>query len=186
MFLEAAQGPSGEGWVHYMYPEPGDLFPTWKSTFVKRIRFPSGKPHLLGAGIYNMQMDASFIEDVVDRAVTLVAEKGKAAFDALRDPKGPFLFMDTYVFVDAPDGTELVNPAQPSLEGTNVRDLRDAEGKPLAREYIAAALEQGSAWVGYTWYRPGENTPARKRTYVRRVQSGDGTYVVGSGFYVEE
>ena len=98
----------------------------------------------------------------------------------------PHLDFNRWALNIAPDGTELVNPAQPSLEGTNVRELRDAEGKPLAREYIAAALEQGSAWVDYSWYRPGENTPARKRSYVRRVQSGDGTYVVGSGFYVEE
>jgi signal transduction histidine kinase len=186
MFLEVAAGPSGEGWIHYMYPEPGDIFPTWKSTFVKRVGFPSGKQHLIGAGIYNMQMDEAFIEDLVDRAAALVAERGKQAFDSLRDETGSFVFMDTYVFVDAPDGTELVNAAQPSLEGMNVSDLRDAKGKTLARDYIAAALKEGSAWVEYHWYRPGQDTPSPKRAYVRRVRSGADTYVVGSGLYVEE
>ena len=42
MFLNAAASSSGEGWVHYMYPEPGDIFPAWKSTFIKRVTFPSG------------------------------------------------------------------------------------------------------------------------------------------------
>lgn len=55
-----------------MYPEPRDSFPTWKSTFVKRVTFPSGKTYLIGSGIYNMQMDKAFIEDVVNHAVTLV------------------------------------------------------------------------------------------------------------------
>jgi signal transduction histidine kinase len=185
MFLDVAASPSGEGWVHYMYPEPGDIFPAWKSTFLKRVVLPSGKNHLIGAGIYNMAMDQAFIEDVVGSAAALISERGTAAFDALRDRTGPFVFMDTYVFVDTPDGVELVNPAQPSLEGRNIAGLQDVNGKAVAREYIAAAMQNGSAWVDYYWYRPGENTPARKQAYVQRVQSGDDVYVVGSGLYVD-
>ncbi len=185
MFLEAAASPSGEGWVHYMYPEPGDIFPTWKSTFVKRVTFPSGKQYIIGCGIYNMQMDKAFIEDLVNHASTLVADRGEEAFGRLRDKTGPFVFMDTYVFVDASDGTELVNPAQPILEGKNVIDLKDVKGKALVQEYIAAAMKDGSAWVEYYWYKPGNNTPARKLAYVRKVRSGPDTYIVGSGLYME-
>ncbi len=185
MFIDAAGSPSGEGWVHYMYPEPGDIFPTWKSTFVKRVTFLSGKQYVIGCGIYNMQMDKAFIEDVVDRAAALVAEQGKEAFSRLRDKTGPFVFMDTYVFVHTTDGTELVNPAQPSFEGKNLMDLRDVKGKAVVKENIAAAMKDGSAWVDYYWWKPGQNTPARKQTYVRKVQSGHDTYVVGSGVYLE-
>jgi hypothetical protein len=96
MFLEAAAGPAGEGWVHYMYPEPGGIFPTWKSTFVKRVTFPSGEQYIVGSGIYNMQMDKPFIEDVVNRAASLVAEQGKEAFSRLRDKTGPsYLWIPT-------------------------------------------------------------------------------------------
>jgi len=185
MFLEAAAGPAGEGWVHYMYPEPGDIFPTWKSTFVKRVTFPSGEQYIVGSGIYNMQMDKPFIEDVVNRAASLVAEQGKEAFSRLRDKTGPFIFMDTYVFVDTPDGTELVNPAQPSLEGKNLIDLRDLKGNAVLKDEIAAAMKDGSAWLDLYWFKPGQNTPAQKRTFVRKVQSGGETYIVGSGFYAE-
>lgn len=184
MFLKVTGSSSGEGWVHYMYPEPGGLFPTWKSTFLKRITFPSGKQYLLGSGIYNMQMDEAFIEDVVDHAAALIAQRGKTAFAELRDKKGPFVFMDTYVFVNTPDGTELVNAAQPSMEGRNIIDLKDVKGTPIARNYIAAAMKDGKGWVSYYWYRPGESTPARKQAYVRKVQSGNDIYIVGSGFYV--
>jgi signal transduction histidine kinase len=186
MILEAAASPSGEGWVHYMYPEPGDIFPAWKSTFVKRVTFPSGKDYVLGCGIYNMQMDRAFIEDVVNQAAVLVAQRGEDAFNRLRDRTGPFVFMDTYVFVDAPDGTALVNPGQPSLEGKNIIDLKDVKGKAVTREFISAAMKDGSAWVDYYWYKPGSNTPAPKLTYVRNVQSGQETYIVGSGFYLEQ
>jgi signal transduction histidine kinase len=185
MILAAAASPSGEGWVHYMYPEPGDIFPAWKSTFVKQVTFPSGKQYVVGCGIYNMQMDRAFVEDVVNHAATLVAEQGKEAFGQLRDKTGPFVFMDTYVFVESPAGVELVNPAQPSLEGKNIMGLTDLHGKAVVQEEIASAMKDGSAWLELYWYKPGSNTPARKQTYVRKVQSGRDTYIVGSGVYME-
>ncbi|HSQ29707.1 MAG TPA: cache domain-containing protein, partial [Gemmatimonadaceae bacterium] len=43
MLLDAAASPSGEGWAHFMYPRPGEIFPVWKSSFAKRVEFPSGK-----------------------------------------------------------------------------------------------------------------------------------------------
>ena len=184
--LEAATSPSGEGWVHYMYPEPGDLFPTWKSTFVTRVRFPSGELMAVGCGVYNMPIDRTLIQDLVDRAAALVAARGQDAFEELRSRTGPFVFMDTYVFVDRPDGLNLVNPGQPSLEGTNLRKLQDLKGKYAAAEFIDKAMKDGSGWTEYFWYRPGYNTPARKETYVRKVQYGTETYIVGAGFYVAE
>ncbi|HEX3034710.1 MAG TPA: cache domain-containing protein, partial [Thermodesulfobacteriota bacterium] len=145
----------------------------------------SGKQYVVGCGIYNMQMDKAFIEDVVNRAAALVADRGKEAFGQLRDKRGPFVFMDTYVFVETPDGTELVNPAQSSLEGKNLMGLRDLKGKAVVQEEIAAAMKDGSAWVDLYWYKPGSNVPARKQSFVRKVQSGQETYIVGSGFYIE-
>lgn len=185
MILDAGGSPSGEGWIHYMYPEPGDIFPTWKSTFVKRVTFPSGQAHIVGCGIYNMQMDRAFIEDVVGRAATLVEERGKDAFTRLRDKTGPFVFMDTYVFVTSPEGIELVNPGLPSLEGRNLIDLKDLQGKPVIRDEIAAAMQAGSAWLDLYWYKPGHNTPALKQTFVRKAQFGREVYIVGSGIYTD-
>lgn len=78
-----------------------------------------------------------------------------------------------------------MNPAQPGLEGKNLIDVKDVKGQQLVRDYIAAAEKEGSAWVDYYWYKPGQNIPARKHTYVRKVQSGGDTYVIGSGFYLE-
>ncbi|HEU5048936.1 MAG TPA: cache domain-containing protein [Gemmatimonadales bacterium] len=186
MILEVAASPAGEGWIHYLYPEPGNIFPTWKSTFLRRVTFPSGTQYVVGSGVYNMQMDRAFVEDIVRRAAGLVAEQGRGAFPLLRDRTGPFVFMDTYIFVESPDGMELVNAAQPSLEGRNLMDVRDVNGKALVREYVTAAMKDGSAWVEYYWYKPGDNIPARKLAYVRKVQSGGETFIVGSGLYPDE
>ncbi|MDE3149027.1 MAG: cache domain-containing protein, partial [Acidobacteriota bacterium] len=186
MFIDAANGPAGEGWVHYMYPEPGGVFPAWKSTFVKRVTYPDGTQHIIGSGIYNMQMDRAFVEDVVNRASAIVADEGEGGFVKLRDKTGHFVFMDTYVFVLTPEGVEVVNPGQPSLEGKNIIDLKDVNGKEVIRECLGQAMKNGGGWVDYHWYRPGDNTPTRKLTYVRKVQSGPNTYIVGSGLYTDE
>lgn len=183
MFLDAGFSKAGEGWVHYMWPEPGEIFPSWKSAYVKRVTFPSGKQYIIGSGIYNMQLDKMFIEDMVNRASVLVAEQGAAAFPLLRDKKGPFVFMNTYVFVDNKEGVELVNGGQPAIEGKNLMELKDLKGKYAMKEYMSAALEKGSAWVEYYWYKPWTNEPARKMTYVKKVQHGNETYVVGAGYF---
>lgn len=182
-FLEIASSPSGEGWVHYLWPEPGSVFPIWKSTFVKRVTFPSGEKYIVGSGVYNLQLDKALIKDVVDRASALVQARGPAAFPLLRDKTGPFVFMDTYVFVESPDGTELVNPGQPSLEGKNLMNVRDVKGRYVIRDYLRAADKAGSTWSSYTWYKPGESTPVRKESFIRKVRSGGDTFFVGSGFY---
>jgi len=186
MFLDAGGSPSGEGWVHYMYPEPGNIFPMWKSAFVKRVTFPSGKQYIIGCGIYNMQMDKAFIEDLVNRAAALVAERGRGAFGQLRDRTGPFFFMDTYVFVEAPDGTELVNPGHPSWEGKKHTGGKEKKGKEGDQDKDALTMKEGSGWLDLYWYKPGQNTPARKQTFVRKAQKGQETYIVGSGVYLEE
>ena len=127
MILDVAASHSGEGWVHYMYPEPGDIFPTWKSTFVKRVTFPSGKQHVVGSRDLQ-HADGQGASSRMWSIVLLLSSPAEErnAFGQLRDKTGPFVFMDTYVFVETPDGIELVNPAQPSLEGKN---LIDAEGR---------------------------------------------------------
>jgi len=186
MFLDVGTSPSGEGWVHYMYPEPGEIYPMWKSTFLKRVTFPSGTSYILGCGIYQMKMDRPFIEDLVDRAAGLLAMDGPEAFRVLRDRKGPFFFMDTYVFVLDPEGTELVNPAFPSLEGQNMLDLRDLGGEPVVKKEIDLALRDGSGWLDMYWYVPGKNTQGIKHTYVRKVVHSGQTYIVGSGFFDQE
>lgn len=183
MFVEVVANPEGEGWVHYMYPEPQSLFPVWKSTFVKRVTFPSGTEHVIGCGIYNMDMNETFIEDVVNRAAALLTSQGREAFGQLRDKTGPYVFLETYVFVYDIEGNEFVNPGQPSLEGKNILEMKDVNGKFPIKDSIAAALKSSSAWVDYYWYRPGHNAPARKHAYVRKVTFGNGTYIVGSGYY---
>lgn len=186
MFLDVGNSPSGEGWVHYMYPEPGEIYPMWKSTYLKRVRFPSGEQYIIGCGVYQMKMDRPFIEDLVDRAAGLISMEGEDAFPILSDRKGAYFFMDTYVFVLSPDGTELLNPAFPALVGQNMLDLKDLRGEYTVKKEIDLAMKSGSGWLDVYWYVPGKNTIGVKHTYIRKVVHKGQTYIVGSGFFNNE
>ncbi|MEI8349311.1 MAG: cache domain-containing protein [Candidatus Omnitrophota bacterium] len=185
--LEVATGydNKGEGWFHYQWPEPGSIFPMWKTTFAKRCVAPSGKTYVIGSGLYNMKIEKCFIISAVDDAVALIEKEGKNAFPVLRDKSGPFLFMNIYIFVDDPKGVELVNPAFPNVEGKNLMDYQDSTGKLLVQEYIALALNKGLGWIDYMWPKPGESTLSRKHAYVRKAVYNNETFIVGSGAYLE-
>ncbi len=183
MILEMGASREGQGWVHYLHPKPQELFPVWKSVFVQRVTYPSGRRVILGCGIYQMKVDHVLIEDLVSRAAALVSEKGPEAFSELRDRTGPYSFMDTYVFIQTPKGVELVNSAFPNLEGRSLLEVHDLKGAAVIRDELKAVESHGSAWVEARWYRPGSNAPARKLSYVKKVEHSGQIYIVGSGLY---
>ena len=186
-FVEQASSPQGSGWVHYQWRRPGrrDRRPVWKSSYVKRVTAPSGRTYLVGSGLYEAAVEKAFVVQEVDAAAELLQRRGRAAFPQLRDRLGRFWFHETDVFVDTPAGVELVNPAFPAVEGRSIINLRDAEGRPMVREYIDLAMRRGSGWTTYLWPRPdGSRTPVPKSTYVRRVVTPEGeTLIVGAGVY---
>lgn len=185
MFVHIARNPKHEGWVHYQWPKPGALFPSWKSTYIMQATAPSGKKYLVGSGFYNDTMEKQFIVQAVDSAVELMKKKGTAAFNELRDKRSHFIFMDTYIFVTTADGTEVVNPAFPQIEGKNLIDHKDDTNKLIVREYIDALKDKKAAWVKYMWPKPGESQPSKKSTYVRKVEIGGKIYIVGAGIYLD-
>jgi len=182
-FIARAQRPGDEGWVHYQWPRPGEIFPVWKSTYVQGAVAPSGKRYVVGVGRYNMPLEPAFVVALVDEAAAMLKAEGRKAFARLKDETGPFVFMDTYVFVVALNGTEYVNPAFPSLEGRNLLDYKDAAGTFLVRQMIEKTEKTGSAWVEYYWPRPGAAEQEKKRAYVRRVSVDGEVVIVGAGLY---
>ena len=66
--------------------------------------------------------------------------------------------------------------ANPALIGRDLIDLKDTEGKPLIREFVAI---KNSGWVDYKWPNPVTKKIEPKTTYLVRV----GTYLVGVGAY---
>ena len=185
--LAVAQSASGRGWVHYQWrrPNPQDRRPLWKATYVERVTAPSGRTYLVLSGLYEPPMVKAFVVDAVESAAVLLQRQGRAAFEALRDPRGPFFYQDTYVFVLDRNGTLLLNPAFPALEGRSLLSWPDPGERAIAAASLKAVHRDGSTWTTYSWPRPSASKlPERKTTYLRRVVAPGGeVLIVGSGLY---
>jgi len=183
LFIRAASSPEGAGWVHYRWPRPGEREPSWKSTYVMKAVAPSGRAFLIGSGAYEMPVDRKFVVDAVDAAVELIEKEGAEAFKTLRDRRSQFIYRDTYVFVVAENGVELLNVAFPKLEGRNVMHYKDADGNHFVKEFIRVARTKGSGWVDYPWPKPGDVERSHKSTYVRKAVMEGKLVVVCAGIY---
>ena len=182
-FIYEVTGSTDRGWSHYLWVKPGQLFPTWKSTFVRLAIAPSGEKYVIGSGRYNMQMERAFVIESVNDAEDLIRKMGSDGFSVLRDPTSEYRFKNTYVFVIDDTGTLLVHPPFPNLESTNLYNYTDLNGKFVIREIISAANKGKDCWIEYMWPKPGEHNPSTKVSYVKKIVTEEGNYIVGVGIY---
>ena len=125
-------------------------------------------------------------KELVEDAVSLIEEKGEAAFPELRNEGTKWFNNDTYVFVWMTDGIRVVYPPDQEGEGQNMSTLLDATGKEIGRLFIEIALnEEGEGWIDYKWPKPGETEPSSKKTFIKLATYGDNSFLVGSGFYLD-
>ncbi|MDD3845536.1 MAG: cache domain-containing protein [Syntrophorhabdaceae bacterium] len=174
-----------QGWSHYVWFKPGQEIPSWKTSFVKYVKTPSGKGYIVGSGSYEMRPEKAFVVDIVDEAAQLVSKEGRGAFATLRDKTGEFNYLTTYVFVIDSRGVDLVNPAFPQHEGRNVLALKDSKGKFFIKDMIAMLAGKDTGWITYSWPKPRTTKPSDKETYVEKVKYGNDVFYVGSGIYLE-
>lgn len=93
------------------------------------------------------------------------------------------LYGQNYVFMSSYDGIMLVQPFEPSREGTNQINLQDAYGLQIIQALIGKARE-GGGFVTY-YYHPAERSePQKKISYVIGIP--ELRVYIGSGMYVED
>jgi hypothetical protein len=117
-------------------------------------------------------------------AAALINSKGVAtAIKEISDPKGPFVWKDTYVFLMDLEGKMLAHPMQPELTKLkNCLLITDPTGKAIFVSFVNTAINDGQGWVEYMWPKPGKKSPSKKISYIYRVPGKD--LLVGAGIYV--
>jgi signal transduction histidine kinase len=120
----------------------------------------------------------------VHEAAALINTKGvEEAIKIIGDPKGPFVWKDSYVFLMDLNGKMLAHPIQPELtKEKHLLLMTDPTDKALFVHFVNTARLVGHGWVEYMWPKPGRNTPSKKLTYIYRVPGKD--LFVGAGVYV--
>ncbi|HEY3056032.1 MAG TPA: cache domain-containing protein [Thermoanaerobaculia bacterium] len=172
-------------WIFYLWEERVEFVPTWKSSYVRKAVAPGGKVFLVGSGSSSLKVEKVFVHDAVDAAARLLEERGRvAAFQELKEPSSRFQFLGSYIFVLDARGRFLIDPAYPTISGRDMSNFRDAIGRPVVRELLAQLRTTDTAWIQFLWPRQGETLLSRKLMYVRKVNAGGETLLVGSDFFV--
>ncbi len=79
----------------------------------------------------------------------------------------------------------IMHPYRPDLEGKDISDFADPNGKKLFVEFVKAVESAGAGYVDYQWQ--WKDDPLRivpKISYVKRFEPWD--WIVGTGIYVED
>lgn len=118
-------------------------------------------------------------------AAKMVEENRAAAIKEISNPKGKFVWKDSYVFLMDKSGKMLAHPFQPELlkKGSllNDTDFNYVKPKKIFEEFISVAFKNGQGWVDYKWPKPNKKTPENKFTFILRVGWTD--QLVGAGTY---
>ena len=119
--------------------------------------------------------------ELLDAAVAYLRHNGpKAAFAAFNDPNSTLHYGAYYVYVIDMKGYMHANGSgEFGVVATDVIDLRDAAGKPMVRDLIAAAQQAPSGSVNYRWRNPEDKQIELKVSLYERVDD----YIVCVGYY---
>ncbi|KQW00447.1 methyl-accepting chemotaxis protein [Rhizobacter sp. Root1221] len=103
--------------------------------------------------------------------------KAKAAVMAIRYEG------NEYVFINDMHPRMVGHPIKPELDGKDLTDNKDPDGKYLFREFVAVVKAKGSGYVDYLWPKVGSQDPVPKRSYVAGFAPWG--WVIGSGIYID-
>ena len=127
-----------------------------------------------GAADYGTAAEASAM---LGQAVIEMKADPAAAIEKFNDPDGAFRDRDLYVFcANVSDGVLI---AHPKIIGTDLRTVKDVNGKPFGAEMLDGAREGEITEVSYMWPRPDSEEPVKKNSYVTRL----GEHICGVGYY---
>ena len=90
-----------------------------------------------------------------------------------------------YYFITRLDGTEILFSDRPEMEGANLLDIQDTNGKYAIKDMIAIASNSKEGFYEYHWTKPavaGKNH--KKISYVKQFEPL-GCFI-GTGLYVED
>ena len=105
----------------------------------------------------------------------------KKAVAAINYPKGQFVDRDLYIFVYDMKGNNVAigNGNASKMNGKNMLEMRDADGKYIIKGFIDILNTKNSGWFDYKWPNPVTKAVEAKSSYVEKVDD----LIVGSGIY---
>jgi len=91
---------------------------------------------------------------------------------------------DGYFWVNDMQPKMLMHALKPNLNGKDLSNIKDPNGKYLFKEFVRQVGETGEGFVDYYWPKPGMEKPAQKISYVKSFKPWN--WVIGSGIYIDD
>jgi methyl-accepting chemotaxis protein len=91
---------------------------------------------------------------------------------------------DDYFWINDLGPRMIMHPTKPELDGQDLTDNKDPNGKRLFVEFVNVVKKQGSGFVDYQWPKPGKDAPQPKLSYVTGFEPWG--WVIGTGVYIDD
>ena len=156
---------NGEGFVDYYWPKYGADKPQPKLSFVKLF-----KPWnwVIGTGVY------------MEVAEAKLQASSAAVIENLR--YGPE--NKDYFWINDTQPTMVMHPYKPQLNGKDLSDSKDPNGKKLFVEMVKVCNANGEGFVDYHWPKYGADKPQPKVSYVKLFKQWN--WIIGTGMYMDD
>ena len=129
-------------------------------------------------------LSPELIVQKVNEACELFKKEGaEAGLRALQGKGSKFVFSGTYIWVHDMDCVMVMHPIKYKMNGKSLVDYNDNNGKFFFVEMNNVVRDHGQGWVDYMWPKPGEKDVSQKVSFVKGVEVGGKTYVLGCGVY---
>ena len=89
-----------------------------------------------------------------------------------------------YIWINDMTPAMVYHPVNPALNGKNMSDYKDPDGKHLFIEMVEVCKKEGEGVVNYKWEKPGFKEPVDKLSYVKLFKPLN--WIIGSGIYIDD
>ena len=138
----------------------------------KIIKFRVLEAYSIAENIYNMNKSSKSKEEII-----------KMITDALR----PIRYQNGngYFFATDLNGTEILFADKPELEGKNLINMQDRNGKFVIKDMISIAVESKEGFYEYEWTKPNaKKNNYKKLSYIKLFEPYD--FYIGTGLYIKD
>ncbi len=163
-FVKACEA-SGEGFVDYDWPKYGADEPQPKLSFVKLF---DPWNWIIGSGVYLEIAEEALKAGAADMVSTL-----------RYGPEGK-----DYFWINDRHPTMIMHPYKSELDGQDLTDFADPNGKHLFVEFVKVCEESGEGFVDYYWPKYGADEPQPKLSFVKLFEPWN--WIIGTGLYIDD
>ena len=89
-----------------------------------------------------------------------------------------------YLWINDLGPKMVMHPLKPELNGKDLSDNKDPNGKALFIEMVAVCKDKGKGFVNYAWPKAGSSKPVPKLSYVELYQPWG--WIIGTGIYIDD